>query len=168
MGSPIIIDDGGSLRLKLINSGVGDMDNLRDVKPGVPEAGRKGSQHNEKVTNSGDNYGRVVITYIDSKGNPTRITDKPFTSRVVVTSENHEVLAAIEQASGLKHLKLIVHGPDHNRPEVDSKQHPGQRRYIVSNASPIMTVFVDGGLELDVAKGSPTGDKIIYTSVFVT
>jgi hypothetical protein len=162
MAEAVVIDDGGSTRIKRVlgANGVGEMDSLLNVK-GITPSPRKGSTHNVN-----DAFTSVLIVFQDKTGNPFTMTFT-LTRGVDITSALGQNVSA--KANGTK-LDLTVFS-DTSEPIVEAKQHDGKRRYVVSNSGPIETVTVDGTLVLDTRQGPlPTGANrpILYTSVVLT
>jgi hypothetical protein len=175
---PIVIDDGGSTRIKkLKNPGsVGAMDGLLTVvsNVGPPAAGRPGSH---QTTNAkGTNYGtRVVVTYIDSageSGTPAGFPVNGFTG-FRVSADTYTVQGDLIANPGLKDIRITVSGDPGSDPIVDSKQADKQRRYIVTNTSSITSVEVTpagGGANVvfDATAPLANGRFVLYTSVTVS
>jgi hypothetical protein len=157
---PIIIDDGGSTRIKRhMQDGIGDLNGLLDVKPDVggPAAGRPGSQDS-----AGAGYGtKLTMTCIKDDGTPsTPIRDVPFKS-FRIESGRHRVDGDL-LADGK--IRITVSGPDGSEPVVEARQHSGRRRYIVSNSQRISKVTVEpasGATDVTVNVSS----EVIYTTV---
>lgn len=168
-GDPIIIDDGGSTRIKKkLPVGVGQMDTLLEVTSGVPTPTRSGSKHTAQAKPATGSYGTIRVSFIDSAGRAfDAVPPSTFTSFRIV-SNLHEVSGQLIPDSGLMDLELTVHGPTASHPIVDAKQHNGQRRYIVTNTSPIDQVIVDGTTVYSAATPGMGTAPAIYTSVFIT
>ena len=167
---PIIIDDGGSTRIKLLlkSNGIGEMDALLDVKklpastPVKPYDNKPGSQ--TKVDHNGTAYRDVKVTFIDRMGNAF-IRATTFTDFVETTSADQMIRCELIAGGD---ARITVYGGC--EPKVEAKQHKRKRRYIVSNAPPIDTIVVDGVPLLDVSAPSEPGlDRpIIYTTVVIS
>ena len=162
---PLVIDDGGSTRIKLRLSGGGGgvMDSLFELNSGFPVAGRKGSQR--LLTAGGSSgYGTMLIVSIRPNGQPRPNQTVLFTTFEVVSGSkkiNGELVDNL--STGLKDLRITVHGPLNNEPIVESKQTDGQRRYVIANAPPIGQVFIDGS-----TVAAYTAGNSIYTSLHVS
>jgi hypothetical protein len=162
MADPVIIDDGGSTRIKRVlpGTGVGEMDSLLNVKVFTPP--RRGS--NDSVN---DTFTSVMIVCQDKTGNPFTLT-VGLTGDVEIASALGQNVSA--RMNGSK-LDLTVFS-DTSEPIVEAKQHGGKRRYVVSNSGPIETVKVNGTLVLDTRPGGllPAGASrpILYTSVVLS
>ena len=163
MADAVVIDDGGSTRIKRVlpAAGVGEMDSLLNVK-GINTT-KKGSTHSVN-----DNFTTVMIVCQDKTGNP-------FTQTVPLNGGDVEISSALEQkvtaiVNGGK-LDLTVFS-ETSEPIVEAKQHAGKRRYVVSNSGPIQTVKVNGTLVYNTGNGGPLPQgataPILYTSVVLT
>lgn len=163
MGEPVIIDDGGSTRIKrlLPGNGIGEMDSLLDVDDLQSPVGSRGSDHTVN-----DAFSSVLIVCQDKTGAFT-LSFAAFT-KVEVSSALNQQLSA-EKVAGK--LKITVFSTVSD-PIVESKQHKKKRRYVVSNSGPIEAVSVDGAIVYDTrANGTlPAGASrpILYTSVVLT
>jgi hypothetical protein len=62
---------------------------------------------------------------------------------------------------------MVVHAPSLCAPIIETRQHRGKRRYIVSNAPPIDEVLVDGVSRYLSATPGSGADAALYTSVTV-
>jgi hypothetical protein len=161
MADAVVIDDGGSTRIKRIlpGSGVGEMDSLLNVK-GITTT-RRGSTHSVN-----DSFTTVMIVCQDKAGQPFTVS-VPLNGDVEISSAlGQKVLAT---PNGAK-LDLTVFS-DTSEPIVEAKQHAGKRRYVVSNSGPIETVRVNGTLVYNTS-GAPlpqgANTPILYTSVVLS
>jgi hypothetical protein len=170
MTAPVIYDDGGSTRIKkFMTVGAGVMDALLDVQEGVPALNRAGST--QIVSAVGTNYSTIRISFMDSDGAPFQALAPTAFSTFEILSGNQKITGdlVVDGTSGLKNLRMVVHGPSENPPVVEAKQSKGKRRYIVSNAPPIDEVFVDGVSRYrSAAPGGGSSAPAIYTSVTVS
>jgi hypothetical protein len=163
MADPVIIDDGGSTRIKRVlpGNGVGEMDSLLNVK-GLTPSPRRGSIETVK-----EPFTSVLIVCQDKTGSPFTLTFALSSDVEISSALQQNVLAKINGVN----LDLTVFS-DTSEPIVEAKQHGGKRRYIVSNSGPIETVKVNGALVLDTRPGGtlPSGASrpILYTSVVLT
>jgi hypothetical protein len=165
MAEAIIVDDGGSTRIKRVMNGsaVGAMDSLLDVDD--LGNGTRGSNHTVS-----DAYTNLLIVIQDKFGKPFTISDSSFTTVEISSGLAQEITA---QKNGGSSLTLTVFSGASD-PIVESKQHRKKRRYVVSNSGPIEKIVVDGAIVFNVRQGeSPvlpaTATKpIVYTSVVLT
>ena|SRR5688572_10005934 len=165
MAEAIIVDDGGSTRIKRVMTGtaVGAMDSLLDVDD--LGNGTRGSDHTIN-----DSYSNLLIVIQDKFGKPFQITDASFTTVAISSGLNQEITAAKNGSSSLT-LTVFSGASD---PIVESKQHKKKRRYVVSNSGPIEKVIVDGAIVFNVRQGEPNvlpagaSKPIVYTSVVLT
>jgi hypothetical protein len=136
MADAVIIDDGGSTRIKqLKGSGgaTGDMDQL--MEPGNSD-------------NARGSFTDLRIQYLDKDGTPgTAITDSLTATTglttVTISSENEQTLTATVAGGGLT-LKLTANSAG-VEPLVHGKQNGIQRRYVVANAGAIQKVEIKKG-----------------------
>jgi hypothetical protein len=164
MADTVIIDDGGSTRIKKVTTttAVGAMDSLLDVDDRGD--GTRGSDHT--IT---DSYSHLRIVIQDKLGKPFQITDASFTSVAISSGLAQEITVDKDTAS----LALSVFSATTD-PIVESKQHKKKRRYVVSNSGPIEKILVDGAIVFNIRQGEtsvlPAGaaKPIVYTSVVVT
>jgi hypothetical protein len=163
MAEPVVIDDGGSTRIKRVlpGNGVGEMDLLLNVKDLTPSP-RRGS-----TDSVNDTFSQVLIVCQDKTGKPFSLTVALSGDVDIASSLGQNVLAKMNGGS----LALTIFS-DKSDPIVEAKQHGGKRRYVVSNSGPIQTVTVNGTLVFDTRPGGvlPQGASrpILYTSVVLT
>jgi hypothetical protein len=162
MADAVVIDDGGSTRIKrmLPGNGVGEMDSLLNIKD--LNTTRRGSTHSVN-----DDFTTVMIVCQDKTGNPFKLT-VDLTGAVEVASALAQNVSAKMNGGN---LDLAVFS-DKSEPIVEAKQHGGKRRYVVSNSGPIETVKVNGAIVYDTRPGGllPDGASrpILYTSVVLS
>ena len=164
MPDTVIIDDGGSTRIKKVTTttAVGAMDSLLDVVD-RPD-GTHGSDHT--IT---DSYSHLRIVIQDKLGKPFQITDASFTSVAISSGLDQEITVDKDTTS----LTLTVFSATSD-PIIESKQHKKKRRYVVANSGPIEKILVDGAIVFNIRQGEttvlPTGatKPIVYTSVVLT
>jgi len=164
MADTVIIDDGGSTRIKKVTTttAVGAMDSLLDVDDRGD--GTTGSDHT--IT---DSYSHLRIVIQDKIGKAFEITDASFTNVVISSGLAQEITVDKNTTS----LTLSVFSATSD-PIVESKQHKRKRRYVVSNSGPIEKILVDGTIVFNVRKNEttvlPAGatKPIVYTSVVLT
>src|SRR4030095_4662195 len=169
MSEPIVIDDGGSTRIKKLpgatEGSLSELDGLLNVVASVHERARSSAV----ARSSGDqDYSAIRIAFVDSKGRAFDLFDGPraFSRDFQIVSGNYNVLGELVPNSRTD-VGLTVDGPGGCPPLVEAKQQSGRRRYIVTNAPPIAQVFVDGDLVYS-ANDLPRGiGPAIYTSVAI-
>jgi hypothetical protein len=164
MADAVIIDDGGSTRIKrqLPGNGIGQMDSLLDVNDLA--GGARGSTHDVV-----DSFTNVLIVCQDKTGKPFSLSMALAAGIIVeVSSALNQRVTAVSDGARLT-LTILSNVSD---PIVEAKQHKKKRRYVVSNSGPIETVSVGGAVVYDVRAGGsiPAGAvrPIIYTSVVFT
>ena len=136
MADAVIVDDGGSTRIK----------QLRGTGTGGPTGAMDQLMEPGNSDNAHGSFTDLRIQFLDKDGTPgTAITDTFPVGLTVVTihSENGQKLTGTVAGGGLT-LKLdsTVAGV---QPLVHSKQNGVQRRYVVSNAGAIQKVEVKKG-----------------------
>lgn len=158
---PVVIDDGGSTRIKrlFLGDGIGEMDKLLDVDNLADPADTRGSSD---TINSG--YTNVLIVCQDKTGASFSMAFANFANVVVTSGLNQNV-----KCENLTNkLKITIFSPASD-PIVESKQHKKKRRYVVSNSGPIEKVLVNGVVKYDTSDNTKLPDgalkPIIYTSV---
>jgi hypothetical protein len=168
MGSPVIVDDGGSTRIKRMSPGIiGEMDKLLDVTRQAHPVVRPGSPWSEEEVV--DNFSQVRIVYQERDGASHEILIPAF--QKVQISSHFDQNVILEKAGN--RLKITLFS-DVVEPMVESRQHDRKRRYIVSNSGAIEAVTVDGVAVYDTgATGGATvpagiSKPVIYTSVVLT
>src|SRR4029453_10190215 len=91
MADPVIIDDGGSTRIKRVlpGNGVGEMDSLLNVK-GLTPSPRRGSSETEK-----EPFTSVLIVCQDKTGSPFTLTFALSSDVEISSALQQNVLAKI-------------------------------------------------------------------------
>jgi hypothetical protein len=155
MSDPIVVDCGGSTRIKRILSGggFGDMRSLLDVAdltaliPGTGPlpAGASGSQHL-----AAGPFANMSIVFQDSAGVPFVVPVAPFPqSFLLVSNGGHNVRGDLLPRLGGGFDLLLTVFSTISDPLVEAKQDRndharlGRRRYVVNNAGPIKTVYLN-------------------------
>jgi hypothetical protein len=164
MADAVIIDDGGSTRIKRVMTGtaVGAMDSLLDVDD--LGTGTRGSDHTIN-----DTFSKLLIVIQDKFGKPFQINDSSFTTIQISSGLAQEITAA---KNGTSMTVTVFSGS--SDPIVESKQHKKKRRYVVSNSGPIEKITVDGAIVFNIRQGEtnvlPAGaaKPIVYTSIVLT
>jgi hypothetical protein len=158
MGRPVMVDDGGSIRIKLAledPDSAGVMDSLFDVE-------NHQSEHNRNSPKN-DAYSEVLLFYLDVNGDlvPATPAAVPFESIKIFGDSNMEVEVSKNPPGTKLKIKLIGDGLD---PAIESKQHKNKRSYVVSNAGRIekVAVTVGGGTQ-----DHNIPSTAIYTSVVI-
>jgi hypothetical protein len=162
MADAVIVDDGGSTRIKRLMNGIGELDKLLDVDDLLDPAGTRGSS--DSINKA---YSNLLIVCQDEDGAPKSQSFATF-GTIEVVSELDQKVRLKKEVGGLR-ITIFSSASD---PIVEAKQHKKKRRYIVSNSGPIQKVTVDGTLVYDVNNLSklPAGvnPPIIYTSLVIT
>ena len=162
MADAVIIDDGGSTRIKQLKSSgaTGDMDQL--MEPGNSD-------------NARGSFTDLRIQFLDQDGKP----GTPFThtfsttglTTVTISSENEQTLTAKVAGGGLT-LSLKANSPG-VEPLVHGKQNGPQRRYVVSNAGAIQKVELKVGTAAattiyNTQVATRPESKSVYTMIVLT
>jgi hypothetical protein len=168
MAEAIIVDDGGSTRIKRVMHGqaVGAMDSLLDVDD-LPD-GTRGSGHTVN-----DSYTKLLIVIQDKDGKPFEINVPSFTTVTISSGLSQEI--RLDKSSSAVKITVFSSTSD---PIVESKQHNKKRRYVVSNSGPIEKIVVGTAVKFNIRKGEPqvlpsttsgtATPPIVYTSVVLT
>ena len=162
MADAVIIDDGGSTRIKqLKGTASGHMDDLLDKKKGHPD---------------GD-FSEIKVVALGADGTTLWQKEqqmKKSDSFKIISLNSQNVEGEMENNGKTIHLSLTV-DPAANgiEPLVESKQHKQQRRYIVSNAGPIQKVEYTEADPADPREQQPlvlfdlTNTPSVYTMVIL-
>ncbi|MBM3814359.1 MAG: hypothetical protein FJW20_22270 [Acidimicrobiia bacterium] len=159
--SPVIIDDGGSTRIKQAGNANPDMDRLMtdphtDFAAGTFPANIGGviGAHCQVIINSIDKNGRVTRL-------PASADDPRFSltggQTAEIISEPNQRLEITLGSNGV--LTLNLSGPHGDPPLVEARQIATQRRYIVANSGSIRKVRINDN---DVFAAQP---DTVYTMV---
>jgi hypothetical protein len=158
MADAVIVDDGGSTRIKrLMSNGIGEMDSLLDVDDLTTPTGSRGSTHDINKA-----FNDAVIGCQDDTGAVTGVPISTFNTIEIASQLDQSVF--ITKTTTKLSITVFSNVSD---PIVEAKQHKKKRRYVVANSGPILTVKVNGTKIYDVAD-SPTGRPVIYTSLVIT
>jgi hypothetical protein len=160
MADAVIVDDGGSTRIKRLMGGIGEMDSLLDVDALTSPTGARGSTHDINKA-----YTTAAIACQDDSGSAFTVPIASFSTIEVSSQLNQSVM--VKKTSSKLTITIFSLTAD---PIVEAKQHKRKRRYVVSNSGPIETVKVDGTLVYDINNAAtlPTSRSVIYTSLVVT
>ena len=159
MAEAIIIDDGGSTRIKKVKTagGTGKLNDLIDV-------------HTDVATGP---FQELTITCIDETGAPKLpggATGTTFPLNLGGTGGTFKVISGdhIVEATIINGTDclLSVKGQNGADPLIEGKHAKGQHRYVVSNAPPIDKIEVKlAGSTTTTTFLVPTNLKIQYTAV---
>jgi hypothetical protein len=135
MADPMIIDDGGSTRLKrIVQNGVGAMNGLLDVDDTANPP-----QSSETLNGP---FSNVTVVTIDGNIVATTPVNNPISPNDTFTISSlngQSVVVTITAGSG---CVISVRGSQNNAPLVEAKQLKKKRRYVVINAGPIQSITV--------------------------
>jgi hypothetical protein len=158
MASPVIFDDGGSTRIKLMDEhgGVGSMDRLLNVN-----VNRTCPASRERVRGP---YTHIKIVSLEADGSPSTLLESgliPGDAIAILSFNGQSVIGTIDD---LGRCVILVQGKPENIPLVEAKQVGNKRRYVVSNAGSIRQI-----------EGRANGEHIsfdtrdsIYTTVIMS
>ena len=151
MAQPVLIDDGGSTRIKQLKGAGprptnGVLDNLIEVDTTSAPA------HSTDVAIGP--FSRIQILCMDSTGAVTSLTGGPIAMAVTHTfkvhSGNHRLEGRLVDRTGVTpnpgsatDCQITISGVGGTEPIVEARHNNGQRRYIISNAPPIGKVEVN-------------------------
>ena len=145
MAQPVLIDDGGSTRIKQLKGGgvSGKLDNLIEVDTSSSPA--------KSMDVARGAFSQVQIMCMDSVGAVTSLTGAPIgmaeNDTFKVHSGNHRLEGRVVDRSGgggtATDCQITISGVGGTEPIVEARHNNGQRRYIISNAPPINKVEVN-------------------------
>ena len=166
MANAIVVDCGGSTRIKRIMGagGDGDMRGLLDVQD-LPGVGRGSQAH--VPAGAGGPFSSMTIMFQDAEYTPFTIPGLPLPRSFQITSHLGQNVRGDLDPGGTG-ITITIFGNDVD-PLVEARQlrtdppapagNPGprRRRYIVANAGPIKTISLDGVTAYDAtnAEGPP-------------
>src|SRR5262245_17357435 len=137
MADAIIIDDGGSTRIKQTKGPVAD--------------GKMDDLISDKTDQAKGKFKLLRIVFFDDDGVAHGPFDQNLNPGDKLLIESHNNQKIVGELNGARKLSLSL---ESNLPAtcvgtildplVDAKHHKDQRRYIVSNAGPIIRVSVNG------------------------
>jgi hypothetical protein len=147
MAQPVLIDDGGSTRIKQLKGGgvTGRLDNLIEVDTSSAPA------HSSDFAIGP--FSQVQIIAMDATGVVTSLTGTPIAMALnhtfKVHSGNHRLEGRIVDRTtatppgSAADCQITISGVGGTEPIVEARHNNGQRRYIISNAPPIGKVEVN-------------------------
>ena len=163
MPGPVIVDDGGSMRIRRIEGDfVGHMDELLDV-----DSVTRKSDHS-KIR---ENFSQVLIVWQDKDGVPGSMPF-PFNGTVEVAC-HFDQRVQFEKIGD--ELQISVVGKP-MEPMVLAKRQKEKQSYTFTNSGAIEKVYVDGALEYDTVSGKAGNGAtsvqipkpIVFTSVVLS
>jgi hypothetical protein len=167
MADQVIIDDGGSTRIKQLVTvaGNGHMDSLLEVT----DPGGGASPHSDASAPGA--FTSITIVFLDPTGAATVATGAaipvgPNHTFTIFSDNNQRVDGRIVAAAGPTpdNCALTVKGIAGTKPIVEAKHSGIQRRYVIANAGPINRVTVNG---VGAPQNFPTPPNTIYTTVIL-
>lgn len=151
MADAVIIDDGGSTRIKQLKgsgpgSASGKIDDLIEVDTSASPAHSQGFALGP--------FSQIQITCLSNAGAVTSLTGAPIAMGLnhtfKVQSGDHRLEGRIVDRSAgtpppgsAKDCQMTISGVSGTAPIVEARHNNGQRRYIISNAPPIDKVEVN-------------------------
>jgi hypothetical protein len=157
MADPVIVDDGGSTRIKRLTNGVGAMNGLLDVDPNANPPQSTESVHGP--------FSHITVVTIDDTGAATTALDTDLVAHDTFTIFSANDQATVGTIDHTGKLTLSLQGTTHNIPMVEARQLAKKRRYEVTNAGPIQQI--SGTLNGAAASFSIPGTNI-YTAVVLS
>jgi hypothetical protein len=164
---PVIIDDGGSTRIRQVKNDV-TMDGLLGTTAGG--ATTYADKANDVFVAGGLFRCTLTVRCHEKNGSHHVSVNQPLAAgdNVVVLSENGQKLTMNFDATSRLAITLTTTAAGVD-PLVEAKQHKRQRRYDVVNAGPIAQVFLNGALIFDAAvPPAPATPPIVYTMLHLT
>ncbi len=140
MGRPVIIDDGGSIRIRLGHKpgDVGEMNTLLNVD----------SEYKKSVQQLGESYDEVRTFWLEEKNCAVQSTPIYFQNEILISGDRG-LEVKVEKIDSGKALEITVISSS-AVPMIESKQHGMQRSYTVVNGGRIKQVEVDGNKRMTV------------------
>ena len=160
MSTPVIFDDGGSTRLKLVNAGFGAMNTLLDVDTSAnPPA-------SSAIVNGP--FNRIIGVTIDMTGTAATFLNTALNANdtFLITSDGGQALAGSIDAGGRCTITLAPSQGNSPAPLVEAKQFKKKRRYVVSNAGPILSVSLNNVVMFN-AIPLPAPNATVYSTVIL-
>ena len=155
MANPVIVDCGGSTRLKrLLPAGFGELNSLLDVDPAV------NPPRSVHVLNRP--FANVAVASVDQAGVATQNLNSPIAGNdnFTIVSENGQQV--VMQINGARtSLTITVQGQAGNPPLVEAKHFNKKRRYVVINAGAITSIA-------GTANGAPFAFNATPNTIYVT
>ena len=153
----VIIDDGGSTRIKQLkgNDADGKMDDLIS----------------EKTDQAKGNFSTLKVVFFDAAGVPHGPLGaagnlNPGDAFEIKSGNLQKIVGSVNGATKLSlSIESNALGLD---PIVDAKQHKQQRRYVVSNAGPIVSVAINNAAPIFDTVNVALHATSVYTMVIVT
>jgi hypothetical protein len=156
MANPVIVDCGGSTRIKrLENGGMGAMNSLLDVDPALTPP-----SSTQRLNNT---YAHVTIASVNADGKAMQQLDSAVAGndKFTITSENGQSVVLQINANNTM-LTMTVQGLPNNPPLVEAKHFNKKRRYVAINAGAITSI-------VGTANGRPVNfDAVAANSIYVT
>jgi hypothetical protein len=136
MSNPIIVDCGGSTRIKRqedAGGGVGAMNGLLDVDLTLNPPS---SSH---VVNRP--FARVAVACVDTVGTPTQPLNRAVAAndKFTIVSQNGQTVV-LQMNGNLTSLTITIQGQPGNPPLVEAKHFNKRRRYVAINAGAIQSI----------------------------
>jgi hypothetical protein len=152
MADAVIVDDGGSTRIKQLKGDDAD--------------GKMDDLISEKTDQAKGQFDSMRIVFFDADGVAHGPIDKALNANDSFVIQSGNLQKTVGLLNGAKKLSLSLEsGSPDLESIVDAKQHKHQRRYIVSNAGPIVSVAVNGAAPIFDAKNNAEHAKSVYTMV---
>jgi hypothetical protein len=157
MADPIIVDDGGSTRLKrLIPNGNGAMNGLLNVN--------KNSHPPESSDSVPGPFSHIHVTTIDTTGRATDADyDLAANDSFAILSVNGQ--SAVGTIDGAGQLTITLQGQTNNAPQVEEIVFQNQLRYEVLNAGKIQQIIAT---QSGQSANFNVPGQSIYTAVVVS
>jgi hypothetical protein len=154
MADAVIIDDGGSTRIKQMKGDVAD--------------GKMDDLISDKADRAKGKFDRLRVVFIDGDGEAHGPIDTPLNPNdafEIRSGNQQKILGKLDNAQKLD-LSLESDCEDLES-LVDAKQHKQQRRYVVSNAGAILTVSINNAAPVFDAETNAVHKTSVYTMVIL-
>jgi|SRR5215472_5671858 len=166
MADPVVMDDGGSTRIKLISVASSSIDSLVDVALNTST-----HQFESQATATGP-YTQLTIVYLDAAGTATNPPGSPFplaagTSIVLTSANQQRVRVRIVNNAGTPggsaaDCEITVFAIGGVIPYVESRSADGKRRYVITNSGAISNVNLNPGPSMN------TPSTTVYATVNIS
>jgi hypothetical protein len=155
MADAVIVDDGGSTRIKQLKGDEAD--------------GKMDDLISEKTDQAKGTFTTLRVVFFDAAGNAHGPIDRALSAndRIVIQSGNQQKVVGLLNGAKKLSLSLESDDPDNLESLVDAKQQKQQRRYVVSNAGRILKVKVNNAAAIFDFENDAEHATSVYTMVIM-
>ena len=158
MATPVIIDDGGSTRIRLVTDG-------RVTEFPLLHVSKHGESPWQATQTLPGPYDRIKGLSIGHHGDETPVVDRPLIDgdNVTIASDHDQLVTATIDGKG--QCKIVVKGSVDNPPLIEVERVNGEVCYAVSNAGRIQTI--DGVANGEEFHFVATAGRTSYTTLII-